>query len=177
MPATTPGARTRSVSAFGIGSKDEILLIGVRGNVVCPAQGEQREWLIFAPRGEHSAKPECFLEMIEQYFPTVPKIELNRRGPARPGWAAWGNQTTAVDRISVAEKIEHGDAQQRPAAADNRRKRIGGLIVKFIDTAEADEDIKKILKKVFLPAIGHRKVVELDKNCGWDHNSPSAPNQ
>jgi N6-adenosine-specific RNA methylase IME4 len=27
--------------------------------------------------------------MIEQLYPTVPKIELNRRGP-RPGWDAWG---------------------------------------------------------------------------------------
>jgi hypothetical protein len=30
--------------------------------------------------------------MIEQYYPTVPKIELNRRGPPRPGWSAWGNE-------------------------------------------------------------------------------------
>jgi N6-adenosine-specific RNA methylase IME4 len=45
-----------------------------------------------ARRGEHSAKPECFLEMIEQYFPTLPKIEVNRLGPPRPGWDAWGNE-------------------------------------------------------------------------------------
>jgi len=36
------------------------------------------------PRGEHSAKPEAVLEMIEAYFPTLPNIELNRRGPPRP---------------------------------------------------------------------------------------------
>jgi hypothetical protein len=48
--------------------------------------------LITTPRGEHSAKPECFLEMIERYFPTLPKIELNRRGAARSGWDAWGNE-------------------------------------------------------------------------------------
>jgi N6-adenosine-specific RNA methylase IME4 len=36
--------------------------------------------VIEEPRGRHSAKPEIFLEMIEQYFPTLPKIELNRRG-------------------------------------------------------------------------------------------------
>src|ERR1700730_14725311 len=29
----------------------------------------------------HSAKPEKFLEMIEEYFPSLPKIELFRRGP------------------------------------------------------------------------------------------------
>jgi N6-adenosine-specific RNA methylase IME4 len=71
-------------------NKHELLLIGTRGNIPCPAPGTQRESLIMAPRGRHSEKPETFLEMIEQYFPTLPKIELNRRGPARPGWHAWG---------------------------------------------------------------------------------------
>ena len=55
---------------FGTGywnrEKHELLLIGTRGNVPCPAQGEQWDSLIMAPRGEPSAKPECFLEMIEQ---------------------------------------------------------------------------------------------------------------
>jgi N6-adenosine-specific RNA methylase IME4 len=57
-----------------------------------PGPGEQWDSLIMAPRGKHSAKPDCFLEMVEQYFPNVPKIELNRRGPPRPGWDAWGNE-------------------------------------------------------------------------------------
>jgi N6-adenosine-specific RNA methylase IME4 len=30
--------------------------------------------------------------MIEAYFPSVPKIELNCRGVPRPGWDAWGNE-------------------------------------------------------------------------------------
>jgi hypothetical protein len=30
------------------------------------------------------------LEIIEQYFPNVPKIELNRRGKPKSGWDAWG---------------------------------------------------------------------------------------
>lgn len=73
-------------------SKHELLLIGTRGSPPCPSPGTQWESLIMAPKGRHSAKPECFLEMIEQYYPTVPKIELNRRGRARPGWSAWGNE-------------------------------------------------------------------------------------
>jgi N6-adenosine-specific RNA methylase IME4 len=81
---------------FGTGywfrNKHEQLLIGVRGNIPCPAEGDQWDSLIMAPRGEHSEKPECFLEMIAQYFPNLPKIELNRRGPPRPGWEAWGNE-------------------------------------------------------------------------------------
>ena len=30
--------------------------------------------------------------MIERISRTLPKIELNRRGPPREGWAAWGNE-------------------------------------------------------------------------------------
>jgi N6-adenosine-specific RNA methylase IME4/ParB-like chromosome segregation protein Spo0J len=81
---------------FGCGhwnrEKHELLLLGMRGHVPCPAPGQQWDSLIMAPRGEHSAKPECFLEMLEQYYPTLPKIEINRRGPPRPGWDAWGNE-------------------------------------------------------------------------------------
>lgn len=73
-------------------SRHELLLVGTRGKIPCPAPGTQWASLIMAPRGQHSAKPECFLEMIEQYYPNVPKIELNRRGPARLGWDAWGNE-------------------------------------------------------------------------------------
>jgi N6-adenosine-specific RNA methylase IME4 len=46
--------------------------------------------VIEAPVGKHSEKPEIFLKMIEEYFPNLPKIELNRRGKARDGWKAWG---------------------------------------------------------------------------------------
>ena len=73
-------------------SRHEILLIGTRGNPVCPAPGTQRDSAIMSPRRAHSEKPECFLEMIEAYFPNTPKIELNCRGKPRPGWDAWGNE-------------------------------------------------------------------------------------
>jgi len=71
-------------------SVHEVLLIGTIGNPPCPAPGKQLNSVIDAPAGKHSAKPEAFLEMIEQYYQTMPKIELNRRGPPRPGWDAWG---------------------------------------------------------------------------------------
>jgi N6-adenosine-specific RNA methylase IME4 len=74
----------------------ETLLVGTRGDVPCPAPGDQWPSVIEAPRGDHSAKPEVFLEMIESYFPNVPKIELNRRGPPRPGWDAWGFEALPV---------------------------------------------------------------------------------
>ena len=70
----------------------ELLLVGTKGNLPAPAMGDQEASVIAAPVGEHSAKPDIFLRLIEYYFPNLPKIELNRRGPARPGWKAWGNE-------------------------------------------------------------------------------------
>jgi N6-adenosine-specific RNA methylase IME4 len=59
--------------------------------------GTQWPSLIESPVGKHSAKPELFLEMIDAYFPTLPKIELFRRGHARRGWDAWGNEAEAAE--------------------------------------------------------------------------------
>ena len=70
----------------------EILLLGIRGNVPAPAPGTQWPSVIRERKREHSRKPEKSYEMIEAYFPNVPKIELNCRGKPRPGWDAWGNE-------------------------------------------------------------------------------------
>jgi len=78
-------------------NRHELLLVGTRGDIPAPAMGEQTASVLAIARKEHSAKPEQFLELIEQYFPNLPKIELNRRGPARPGWDAWGNETRAAE--------------------------------------------------------------------------------
>lgn len=78
-------------------NRHELLLLGVRGNIPAPAPGQQWESLIEAAVGKHSEKPEIFLEMIESYFPTLPKIELNRRGLPRPGWHAWGMEAEAAE--------------------------------------------------------------------------------
>ena len=59
-----------------------------QGEPPAPAMAQSKPDM--APRTTHSAKPEKFFEMIESYFPSMPKIELNRRGPPRDGWKAWG---------------------------------------------------------------------------------------
>jgi N6-adenosine-specific RNA methylase IME4 len=76
-------------------NRHELLLVGTKGNIPAPAMGEQFASVMTIARKEHSAKPEQFLELIESYFPTLPKIELNRRGPPRPGWEAWGNEAVS----------------------------------------------------------------------------------
>lgn len=71
-------------------NQHELLLVGTRGHPVAPALGTQAPSVLEAPRLAHSEKPEEVLEMIEDLYPNTPKIELNRRGPAREGWDAWG---------------------------------------------------------------------------------------
>jgi ParB/RepB/Spo0J family partition protein len=75
-------------------NQHEVLLVGTRGKIPAPAPGTQWKSIVRAPCGKHSEKPKVFYELIEAYFPNLPKIELNCRGPARPGWAAWGNEAT-----------------------------------------------------------------------------------
>lgn len=84
--------KDRAGTGYWNRNKHETLLVGVKGKVPAPAPGKQWESAFEAPKGRHSAKPEVSLRMIEAYFPTLPKIELNRRGPARPGWDAWGDE-------------------------------------------------------------------------------------
>jgi N6-adenosine-specific RNA methylase IME4 len=87
-------------TGYWVRNRHELLLIGTKGDIPAPAMGDQFPSVLAIARKEHSAKPEQFLELIESYFPTLSKIELNRRGPPRPGWDAWGNE--AVD-LQAAE--------------------------------------------------------------------------
>lgn len=74
----------------------EILLVGTRGNLPAPAPGEQWPSVIDAAPLRHSEKPIRFHDLIEAYFPNLPKIELNARR-ARDGWDLWGNEAPPVE--------------------------------------------------------------------------------
>jgi ParB/Sulfiredoxin domain/MT-A70 len=73
------------------GDRHELLLIGVRGNFPAPAPGTQSQSIFSERKAEHSTKPDFVAAEIERLWPNIPKIELFRRGPPRPGWRAWGN--------------------------------------------------------------------------------------
>jgi N6-adenosine-specific RNA methylase IME4 len=88
-------------------NKHELLLVGTKGNVPAPAMGTQAQSLIDAPVRLHSEKPQCFYALIEAYFPTLPKIELNAR-KAREGWERWGLEAPPHDP-QTGEIIEGGE--------------------------------------------------------------------
>jgi N6-adenosine-specific RNA methylase IME4 len=77
-------------------NQHEILLIAKRGEIPPPEAGKQPSSVHRERRGEHSAKPEFYYEMIEGAYPQLPKIELFCRAP-REGWAVWGNQSEVAD--------------------------------------------------------------------------------
>lgn len=82
-------SKDRIGTGYWFRNAHELLLIATRGKIPAPAMGEQWDSVIEAPVGRHSEKPEKFYELIESYFPNLPKIELNAR-KARSGWDAWG---------------------------------------------------------------------------------------
>jgi hypothetical protein len=55
--------------------------------------------IVFAPIGEHSAKPESVYDRIEALWPNAtPRLELFSRR-RRPGWNHWGNEAPECDLV------------------------------------------------------------------------------
>lgn len=73
----------------------ELLFICTRGAPPAPPPEARPASVVRIARGEHSAKPTWFYEMIERMYPTLPKLEMFCRAP-RDGWQAWGNQSRAA---------------------------------------------------------------------------------
>lgn len=80
-------------------NQHENLLIGRRGAFPAPPTDVRSPSVVHAPRRKHSAKPDVFAKMIEDWYPESAKVELFRRGTARSGWQAWGNEA----RVEAAE--------------------------------------------------------------------------
>ncbi len=85
---------------FGLGQyfrgKTEHCLFGVRGMVPYKSvdgKRQQGETAIFAPRQEHSSKPEEMRETIE-VVSSAPFLELFAR-EKKKGWDVWGNEVVS----------------------------------------------------------------------------------
>jgi N6-adenosine-specific RNA methylase IME4 len=86
--------KDRLGTGYWFRNKHELLLVGTRGNIPAPAQGQQYASVIAARVDDHSAKPNHFAEIIEELFPNLPAIELFARVP-RLGWEVWGNEVAS----------------------------------------------------------------------------------
>jgi N6-adenosine-specific RNA methylase IME4 len=70
----------------------ELLLVGVKGEYPAPLPENRFSSVYREARGEHSAKPERYYEMIEAMFPGRTYLELFARSRHGEGWEVWGNQ-------------------------------------------------------------------------------------
>ena len=79
---------------YYVRQQHEMLLIGVHGKPIIPDPENRSPSVIYAPRREHSRKPDEVYDIIEKGWPELPRIELFARGTARPGWVTFGNEAT-----------------------------------------------------------------------------------
>jgi N6-adenosine-specific RNA methylase IME4 len=82
--------KDRIGTGYWFRNQHELLLSAPR------ATSRRRRWARNSERDRRAdrqalRKPAAFYELIEAYFPTLPKIELNARR-ARDGWELWGNE-------------------------------------------------------------------------------------
>lgn len=95
-------------------SRHELLLIGTKGDLPAPVADLVPPSLHAERKTEHSRKPDRFAEILEGWFPGVPKVELFRRGDPRPGWHAWGNEALEAATSPVPNKPD------QPSEYDDR---------------------------------------------------------
>jgi len=86
-------------------SKHEHLLIGTRGHVPAPAPGTQWASVIEAPVRKHSEKPDAALEMIENYYPSLPKMSYI--GAVRRGWDGMHGELKRSPQLSFLLEGTH----------------------------------------------------------------------
>lgn len=96
------GLRNAGMGGF-LGSGHEPILLGSRGGLPWPKnvipQGVEF-WRQLYLRGKvHSAKPEAFLDHVEQWSPE-PRLEMFARR-ARFGWSYWGDESLGTAEVAA----------------------------------------------------------------------------
>lgn len=77
---------------YYVRQKHEHLLIARRGAFPAPKESDRLESVFYAPRQEHSEKPNEAFARIERMYPGQRYLELFSR-TRREGWDTWGNQS------------------------------------------------------------------------------------
>jgi N6-adenosine-specific RNA methylase IME4 len=90
---------------YWVRNQHELLLLGKRGGMPAPMPANRVPSVIREPRREHSRKPDAVYGIIERMYPDLPRIELFARGPARAGWAAWGNEIEGSGTMEAAAVV------------------------------------------------------------------------
>ena len=76
---------------YWVRSQHELLLIGKRGKFKTPIPSKRKSSVIHSPRRKHSQKPDIVIDMLNDLYLDLSKIELFARQRS-VGWDAWGNE-------------------------------------------------------------------------------------
>lgn len=77
----------------------ELCLFATSGKALVPEPENRPPSVLFAPRREHSRKPdECFASWFEMVSPG-PRLEMFARQP-RQDWDTWGNETGKFEAVA-----------------------------------------------------------------------------
>ncbi|WP_439392369.1 MT-A70 family methyltransferase [Bradyrhizobium sp. PMVTL-01] len=88
---TSPDHPREAGTGYWVRNQHELLLVATRGSPSLPEPADVPVSMYRERKGEHSAKPDYYRDMIEAMTPGLSRIELFARSP-RPGWERWGNQ-------------------------------------------------------------------------------------
>lgn len=80
----------------------EICLFGTKGTMLKYKKSNSVKQLFYAERREHSRKPNCVREFINELFGDIPKIELFAREEI-DGWDSWGDEVGIFDAQGAVE--------------------------------------------------------------------------
>jgi len=76
-------------TGFYVRGQHELLLIGKKGEIQAPEESDRPPSVLYAPRREHSQKPDEVYAVIERMYPQGKYLELFARNH-REGWVSWG---------------------------------------------------------------------------------------
>lgn len=152
-------------------NRHELLLIGTRGGIPAPAPGTQWESIIAAPAGRHSEKPDRAYELIEDYYPNLPRIELNARR-RRDGWTAWGleaPEATGEEIALVGDAGAHEHIELRAFAAHEGAAVAAESAAQVEEAAKDTSSTDRIVRE-FYAAGGPRLIARLCEATGLNSN-------
>lgn len=92
--------KDRIGTGFWARNRHELVLLYRVGKFPWPGTAPFPDSVITGQQREHSRKPEALQDRIDEVWPDAVKLEVFAR-ETRPGWRAWGNETTKFDEAAA----------------------------------------------------------------------------
>lgn len=82
----------------------ELVVVCARGRAARLVKDRGVPSVLFAPRGEHSRKPDAFRRLVDRIAGGGRVLELFARS-SWPGWTAWGDQATHAGSTELSTRL------------------------------------------------------------------------